>query len=153
MENEHQASIDRRLYDMLEEADLGAKRVGASSHEVTFTSALREWAVNVRLNEAWLMLRTFVMLLPPSVPRRLALLEAALQANAALSLVKFSATEDNALVIDLEYRDEHLDAEALRNLVGLIVRVGDDNYPKMFRIAAGDTTLEALESAFKKPSG
>jgi hypothetical protein len=136
---------------MLEEAGLRAKRVGASSYDVMFTSDLREWAVNIRLNESWLMLRTFVMVLPPGTPRRLALLEAALQANASLSLAKFSATEDRSLVIDLEYRDEHLGAETLRNLIGLVVRVGDDHYPKMFRIATGDAALEALESAFKKP--
>src|ERR1700676_5613074 len=135
---------------MLEETGLQAKRVGASSYDLMFTSDLREWAVNVRLNEAWVMLRTFVMVLPQGTPRRLALLEAALQANAALSLAKFSATEDASLVIDLEYRDEHLGAETLPNLIVLVVRVGDDYYPKLFRIATGDVTLETLESAFKK---
>ena len=136
---------------MLEEAEMRAKRIGASSYDVMFTSDLREWAVNVRLNDSWVMLRTFVMALPPGAPRRLALLEAALQANASLSLAKFSVTEDRSLVIDLEYRDEHLNSEILRNLIGLVVRVGDDNYPKLFRIATGDTALEALETAFKKP--
>lgn len=135
---------------MLKEAGLRAKRAGASSYDVMFTSDLRQWAVNIRLNDAWVMLRTFVMVLPPSAPRRLALLEAALQANAALSLAKFSATEDSSLFIDLEYRDEHLNAETLHNLIGLVVRVGDDNYPKLFRVATGDMTLEALESAFNK---
>ena len=136
---------------MLKEAGLRAKRVGASSYDVMFTSDLREWVVNIRLNDAWLMLRTFVMALPPGAPRRLALLEAALQANSALSLAKFSSTEDASLVIDLEYRDEHLNAGTLANLIGLVVRVGDDHYPKLFRIATGDIALEALESAFKKP--
>jgi hypothetical protein len=153
MEPEHQASIDRRLSAMLEEAGLRAKRVAASSYDVMFTSDLREWAVNIRLNDSWVMLRTFVMALPAGAPRRLALLEAALQANATLSLAKFSATEDRSLAVDLEYRDEHLNAETLRNLIGLVVRVGDDHYPKLFRIATGDTALEALESAFKKPTG
>gem|GEM_PF-1351302 len=150
VEHEHQESIDRRLSGMLKEAGLRAKRAGASSYDVMFTSDLRQWAVNIRLNDAWVMLRTFVMVLPPSAPRRLALLEAALQANAALSLAKFSATEDSSLFIDLEYRDEHLNAETLHNLIGLVVRVGDDNYPKLFRVATGDMTLEALESAFNK---
>jgi len=136
---------------MLKEAGLRAKRVGASSYDVMFTSDLREWVVNIRLNDAWVMLRTFVMVLPAGPPRRLALLEAALQANAALSLAKFSATDDSSLTIDLEYRDEHLNAETLGNLIGLVVRVGDENYPKLFRIATGDVALEALESAFKKP--
>jgi hypothetical protein len=152
VEHEHQASIDRRLSAMLEEMGLQAKRVSASSYDVMFTSDLREWAVNIRLNESWVMLRTFVMVLPAGAPRRLTLLEAALQANASLSLAKFSTTEDRSLVIDLEYRDEHLNAETLRNLVGLVVRVGDENYPKLFRIATGDVALEALESAFKKPT-
>ena len=135
---------------MLEEAGLRAKRVAASSYDVMFTSDLREWAVNIRLNDSWVMLRTFVMVLPTPAQRKLALLEAAMQANASLSLAKFSATDDKSLVIDLEYRDEHLNAETLRNLIGLVVRVGDENYPKLFRIATGDSTLQSLESAFKQ---
>lgn len=117
-----------------------------------FTSDLREWSVNVRMSEAWLMLRTFVLALPAAAPRRLALLQNIAQANASLSLAKFSLADDNALCIDLEYRNEHVGADTLKQLIGLVVRVGDEHYPKLFRIVTGDTALDVLESAFKKPS-
>ncbi len=146
-----QASTDSRLSAMLSEAGLRAKRVSTSSYDVIFTSDLREWSVNVRMSDSWLMLRTFVMALPEALPRRLALLEAAMQFNAAVSLAKFSQTEDKSLCIDLEYRNDHVTAQTLKHLIGLVVRVGDDYYPKLFRIATGDVTLEKLENAFKKP--
>lgn len=144
--------MDGRLSSMLGEAGLRPKRVSESSYDVMFTSELREWAVNVRMSEAWLMLRTFVLALPEAPARRDGLLEATMQANAALSLAKFSLTEDRSLCIDLEYRNEHVEPDILKQLIGLVVRVGDEHYPKLFRIATGEATLKALESAFKKPA-
>jgi hypothetical protein len=151
MDND-QASLDRRLSSMLSEAGLRGKQIATSSYDVTFTSDLREWSVNVRMSEAWVMLRTFVLSLPTAMPRRLALLENIAQANASLSLAKFSLTDDNSICIDLEYRSEHVGADTLKHLIGLVVRIGDEHYPKLFRIATGDAALDALESSFKKPA-
>ena len=151
MDND-QASLDRRLSSMLSDAGLRAKQITTSSYDVTFVSDLREWSVNVRLSDAWLMLRTFVLALPTAPPRRLALLETIAQTNAAIALAKFSVTEDHSVCIELEYRSDHVSAETLKQLLGLVVRIGDEHYPKAFRIATGDATLDALESAFKQPS-
>ena len=137
---------------MLSDAGLRAKQVTSSSYDVTFVSDLREWSVNVRMTEAWLMLRTFVLALPTAPARRLALLETVAQINAGIALAKLSLTEDHSVCIELEYRTEHVGADTLKQLLGLVVRIGDEHYPKIFRIATGDATLDALETAFKKPA-
>ncbi len=128
------------------------KRVRRGAYDVSFPSHLREWLVRIMLTDAWLMLRTFVMNLPEPAPRRAALLEAAMQANGRLSLTKFSLADATSLCLELEYRAEHTDAAVLQNLIGLVVKVGDAEYPPLFRIASGDAALEALESAFNRPS-
>jgi hypothetical protein len=150
MDNESGRPTDRRLRTMLVEAGLRVKRVSRGAYDVTFPSELREWGVTVRMSESWVMLRTFVLALPPSGRRRQALLEASMQANANRSLIKFSLGEPNSLYIDLEYREEHVTPEVLKNLISLVVNVGDAEYPKLFRLATGDDALDALESAFKR---
>ena len=137
---------------MLGDAGLRAKQIATSSYDVSFVSDLREWSVNVRMSEAWLMLRTFVLALPTAPSRRVALLECIAQANSSIALAKFSLIDDNSICIELEYRSDHVTADTIKQLLGLVVRIGDENYPKLFRIAVGDATLEALESSFKKPT-
>jgi hypothetical protein len=149
---DHDADVysDRRLRSMLTEAGMHVKHAGVGSYEVSFPSRLREWSVRVTLADVWVLLRTFVMTLPADGPRRLALLEAAMQINGRLSLAKLSVVDATSLCLELEYRSDHVDSDVLRNLVGLLVKVGDREYPQLFRIATGDTALDALESAFNR---
>ena len=66
---------------MLTDAGVRAKQIATSSYDVTFVSELREWSVNVRMTEAWLMLRTFVLALPSAPSRQVALLECIAQSE------------------------------------------------------------------------
>ena len=134
--------LDLRLRSLLSDADLSAKQVGGAVYDVCIPAGLREWVVNVRMTEAWVSLRTFVL--------RARLLEAALLANGRTSLTKFSLGADNALSLELEYRQEHLDSSVLRNLVCLAVKVGEAESPRLFRIATGEAALDQLESAFNR---
>jgi hypothetical protein len=138
--------LELRLKGLLSEGGLNVKYVGPACYDVTFRGDLREWTVTARLTECWIFLRSYIMRVPESAAMRAALFEAALQINGRLSLGKLSIEEDS-LFLDIEYRCEHLDAVVLRNLLGLVVQVGDEEYPKLFRIAAGDTTLKALAFA------
>jgi len=142
--------LDLRLRSLLSDADLSAKQVGGAVYDVCIPAGLREWVVNVRMTEAWVSLRTFVLSVPESAPVRARLLEAALLANGRTSLTKFSLGADNALSLELEYRQEHLDSAVLRNLVCLAVKVGEAEYPRLFRIATGESALDQLESAFNR---
>jgi hypothetical protein len=149
MENDH-SPLDLRLRSLLCDAHLSAKQVGGAAYDVCIPAALREWVVSVRMTEAWVSLRTYVLALPDSAEPRAALLEAAMHANGRMSLTKFSLADENALHLDLEYRQEHLDSSVLRNLVCLAVKVGEAEYPRLFRIATAEAALDSLESAFNR---
>ena len=149
MTNGDSQELELRLKGLLSEGDFNAKYAGPACYDVTFRGDLREWTVTVRLSECWIFLRSYVMRVPKSAATRAALFEAALQLNGRLSLGKLSIEEDG-FFLDIEYRCEHLDAVVLRNLLGLVAQVGDEEYPKLFRIAAGDMTLKALGFALTK---
>jgi hypothetical protein len=54
------------------------------------------------------------------------------------------------LVLDLQYRAEHLDGPALANLIGLVYHVAEEHYARLVEIASGSGTLKALETAFDR---
>jgi hypothetical protein len=153
MTSDNSAELDRRLKALLDEGDFNVKRVGAATYDVSFRGALREWTVTTRLTDTWILLRTYVMRLPETAPVRTMLLQTSLEINGDLPLGKLSI-EGDSLYLDIEYRAEHLDSSVLSNLLRLVVNVGDDEYPKLFRIASGDVMLKALESSFqiRKPA-
>jgi hypothetical protein len=142
---------DGRLRALLNEGAFDASRVASATYDISFAGELREWVVTAHLNEAWVLLRCYVMRLPESLHVRTMLLQAALEINADLPLTKFSV-EGHTLFLDLEYFAAHLDSYLLSTLLRLIVEVGDNEYPKLFRIASGDVTLKTLESSFGLPN-
>jgi hypothetical protein len=148
MTSDNSAELDLRLKALLDEGGFNVKKVGAATYDVSFCGELREWTLTLRLTDTWVLLRSYVMRLPESAPVRSALLRAALEINADLPLGKLSI-EDNGLFLDVEYRTEHLDGCVLGNLLRLVVDAGDDEYPKLFRIASGDALLEVLETSFR----
>ena len=149
MENES-SPLDLRLRSLLSDADLTGKQVGGAAYDVCIPASLREWVGNVRMTDAWVSLRTFVVALPESPRVRARLLEAAMLANGRMSLSKFSLADDGSLCLEIEYRQEHLDSSVLRNLVCLAVKVGEAEYPRLFRIVTGEAALDSLESAFNR---
>ena len=153
MTSDNSAELDRRLKALLDEGDFNVKQVGSATYDISFRGELREWTVTTRLTETWVLLRSYVMRIPESVPVRSMLLQHALEINGDLPLGKLSI-EGDCLYFDVEYRTEHLDSSVLSNLLRLTVYVGDDEYPKLFRIASGDVMLKALESSFqvRKPA-
>jgi hypothetical protein len=139
--------LDSRLIVLLREGGFDVRHVGPACYDVTFHGELREWTVTARLTDAWIFLRSYVMRIPDALPLRSLLMKDALETNGRLLLGKLSI-EGDGLVLDLEYRSEHVDGAVLSNLLGLAVKTGDAEYPRLFRIAAGDVTLSALESSF-----
>ncbi|MGP6158886.1 MAG: hypothetical protein ACLPYS_15500 [Vulcanimicrobiaceae bacterium] len=135
---------------LLDEGGFNVKKVGLATYEVSFMGDLREWTVTTRLTGAWTLMRAYVMRLPKSESIKGMLLQGALEINADLPLGKLSL-EGDALYLDIEYRAEHLDAGALKGLLQLIVNVGEDEYPGLFRIASGDRILKSLESSLALP--
>ena len=63
--------------------------------------------------------------------------------NRQMPLSKFISS--SGLVLEIDYRADHLDADVLGNLIGLLHANAETHYPKIFRIVSGDETLEKLE--------
>jgi hypothetical protein len=63
-------------------------------------------------------------------------------ANQTMSLTKF--VKSSALYLELEYRDEHIDPEVVKNIFGLIHSNAEEYYPRLFRIVSGDAVLDSL---------
>ncbi len=139
----------RKLKKLLEANQYVAQRFGPSGYALAFAGRLRDWQVRAHINDGWLALRTYVMALPQPPGLRATFTERLLELNDVMSVAKFTKS-GNVVTLDLEYREEHVDATVLGNLLGLLQSLADEHYPELFRIAAGDATLASLQQAFKR---
>jgi hypothetical protein len=119
-------------------------------HVVPFDGDLRTWWFDVWQSGDWLCLRAHVMRVPAAPAVKGTLIEAALKVNASVSGAKFSATKDGLLVLDAEYRVEHVNSELLKNVIGMLMRLAEQRYPEFLRIVTGQQALESLEAAYKR---
>ncbi|MGZ3523041.1 MAG: YbjN domain-containing protein [Vulcanimicrobiaceae bacterium] len=141
----------RKLKSLIDANDYTAHRIDECGFEIPFTGKLRGWNIRAHLYNGWLSLSAFLMMLPSEGSARNALLERLLEVNDIISVAKFSKRQD-VLTLDLEYREEHIDAEVFRNMVGLVYSRCEEYYAELFRIASGDASLVALQAAFERPS-
>lgn len=107
-----------------------------------FSGRTRDWSLSVNIHNGWLHVATYVCEIPEANGLRADLFDAAMTANQAMSLTKF--VKGSGLIFEFEYRDEHLDAETLRNLIGLALSNLEQWYPRMFRIVSGDAALACI---------
>lgn len=68
--------------------------------------------------------------------------------NARHILSKYSFHNDN-VILELQYRHEHLNADSMKGVVSLLTSTANDDYPRIVRALSGDATLERLERSFK----
>lgn len=141
----------RALKALLDANGYRAHRISDCGYDVPFAGKFRGWHIRARIYNGWLSLSTYLMEIPAKGPQRNALLERMLELNDVMSVAKFSKTND-ALSLDLEYREEHVDVPAFNGLILLMHSLCEQFYPELFRIASGDTTLESLEEAFQRPA-
>jgi hypothetical protein len=142
MSDDHIPSNGLRLKSLLKEAAIQSTRLDATRRLVMYTGRTRDWSFYVNLHNGWLHVHTYLCEIPQAANLRAELLDAAMVANQRMSLTKFVKTD--ALVLELEYREEHVDAEVLGNLIGLALSNAEEYYPRLFRIVSGDAVLESL---------
>jgi hypothetical protein len=144
MDTPDSASNDAlRLKRLLKGAGLRSYRLDPRRRIVNFIGRTREWALVVALNPSWVNISTLVCELPKEPGVRVRLMEWAMQANCKNSLLKYSITE-TTLLLELDYRAEHVDETVLGNLVGFLQSSAEEQYPRVFRIVNGDDVLESL---------
>jgi hypothetical protein len=135
-----------RLKKMLTEAGLRSQRLGVGTRGIIFAGRDREWFLAVQLTDDWLNVATTFCEVPDEPGMRGPLFEHTMRLNRALTLLKF-VTVEKSLVLELDYRAEHVDGVVLANLIGHVLSCAQDQYPAVFRIVSGDATLQALEAS------
>jgi hypothetical protein len=140
-----QPEASARLRSLLKEAGLVSFRVDNLRRGLSYRGRSREWLIVACLTAEWLHVYTLVCDIPEEAGLRARLFETTMRANTAMTLTKFAAPPQG-LVLEIDYRAEHVDAMVLRNLLGYLHWAAEEHYPKVFRIVSGDETLKALES-------
>ena len=132
---------------LIREAGYAFQTVDRRRIEVAFGGIHRPWTVNVTMSEHWLSLWTYVCGVPEAPGRKAELSDLLLRLNEENALTKY-AYHGNDLVLQMQYRKEHVDAEAMHGLISLLCTCATDDYPRIVRILTGDETLARLEKQF-----
>ena len=141
----------RRLKSLISANNYKAHHVVGASYMLPFGGKYRDWQVRTHIHNGWICFSAHIMEMPEPGSVRNALLEKVVELNATVSLAKFSCS-GNTLRLELEYRDEHVDAEVFGHLTAYYHGLLEQHYPELFRIASGAAALTALQSAFQRPS-
>ncbi len=142
MSEEQHADSPHNLIALLEQADIVSTEGVFGRRLVAFTGRYRDWSFAVSLDSEWLTIQAFVCELPDIATLKAALLEEAMAINHRIAIGKFASA--GALSLEAEYRAEHIDAEVLANILGLLQKTAEENYPRLFRVASGDAILESF---------
>jgi hypothetical protein len=142
--NSEQNDHMRHLRTLLKSAGYVSCRMSSDRRAMFFTGRTREWNIVARSNGDWLNLYTIVCTIPEEAGIRARLLEAAMRINQQMLVAKFVVGQ-TSLVLELDYRVQHLDVEVIRGLVSLIYSNAEEHYAKLFRIVSGDDVLQALD--------
>ena len=144
--NNHDEQNDnaRKLRNLLKSAGYVSCRMSTDRRAMFFSGRTREWNIVARANTDWLNIYTIVCNVPEEPGMRARLLEAALRINQKMCLTKF-VVGDTSLVLELDYRMEHVNVDPINGLVSLVFTNADEHYAKLFRIVSGDDVLQALD--------
>jgi len=139
-----------RLKSFLREAGLKSTRLRGGERSIPFVGRTREWMYVARMDADWLNLYVMVCALPDETGLRARLFQTVAALNAKIRLAKFSES-GGRLILEVDYRAEHLDAAVLGNLVGLLHSIAEEHYPRIFRVVTGDEVLDALAPQLPRP--
>ncbi len=142
MSEEQHNEPPRNLVALLETADIVSTEGIHGRRLVPFSGRYRDWSFAVFLDAEWLTIQAFVCELPDIATLKAALLEEAMAINHRIAIGKF--TSAGALSLEAEYRAEHIDAEVIANILGLLHKTAEEHYPRLFRVASGDAILESF---------
>jgi hypothetical protein len=144
-------SILKRL---IREAGYSYQTVDRQRVELLFGGPYRPWTVILTLDQHWLNLWVYVCGLPEAPGQRAELAEQLMHLNAQHVLAKYSFHHSD-VILELQYRHEHLNSDSMTGVVSLLTSIADADYPRIVRLLSGDATLERLERSFKSqaPAG
>lgn len=149
--DESSERVESALRDLLAASNLEYHEIENGGALVPLWSRLRSWIVDLRESNGWICLRAHVMALPEQPGARLALIDAAMQANANLTSWRFSAgPRSQALFLEAEYRADHISGDDLAGIIFLLRSTCEEQYETLLRVALAPSPLDELEAAFKR---
>jgi hypothetical protein len=139
------------LRDLLMASNLEYHETASGGALVPLWSRLRSWIVDLRESNGWICLRSHVMALPEQPGARLALVDAAMRANANLTSWRFSTDpRSEAMFLEAECRADHFSGEDLAGIIVLLRTSCEKQYEALLRVVLAPSPLDALEAAFKR---
>lgn len=138
------------ILGLFEDAGLKYLTGEKGGHVIPIEGKLGSWLVVVRESHGWLCLSTHVMNLPDEPRAKSAVIEATLKSNIAVSAWKFGLTKFGEIRLEAEYRLEHVDGAALKNIVWMLEGLIAEKCAELVRLASVPQPLDALEQAFKR---
>jgi hypothetical protein len=149
-EHDDAAHARKKLQTLLSAAGFTHQRLAAGGRTMSFSGRYRDWLLVASANPGWFHVHTVICSLPAEPGLRGELLLWLARANADLSLLKYSVTKADKVVLEAEVRMEKLEAEDVGNLVWFVHATAEEHYLDVFRIARGEARLDALSTAFAR---
>ncbi len=144
------AQARKKLRTLLSEAGVAHERAPSGGRQMSFSGRYRDWQLFASANPSWFHIHTFVCSLPTEPGLRAELLLWMARANGAMSLLKYSVTPQDYAILEGEVRLERLEPDDVRNLIGYVHSVAEQDYLAVLHVARGDARLEALSEAFAR---
>lgn len=138
------------LKSLLDQAQLESFDLGSGWFSVLFEAELRCWCIKIHVSHGWLFLGTQMMRLPKEPSVRAVTLDLMARLNFKAPAAKFSATPSDEVLLELEYRIEHVDAAVLGNLIRMLLQIAETEYARLARVVVGHPALQGLDAAFKR---
>jgi hypothetical protein len=138
------------ILGLFEDAGLKYLTGENGGHVIPIEGKLGSWLIVARESHGWLCLSTHVLNLPDEPRAKSAVIEAALKTNIAVSAWKFGLTKFGEIRLEAEYRVEHIDGPALKNIVWMLEGLIAEKCAELVRMASVPQPLDALEQAFKR---
>jgi hypothetical protein len=142
------ARARKKLREILSAVGFKHHSGGPGVRQMNFGGRFREWIIVTTLNSAWFHAHTVICTLPSEPGLRSELLLWMARANARLSLLKYSVTQYDHVILEFELRCEKLELEDVANSVWFLQAMAEEDYMALLRVASGDARLDALSQSF-----
>jgi hypothetical protein len=144
------STASEKLQSLLTAAGFIHEAAANTGRHLSFSGQYRDWLVFASAVPEWFHIHTFICSLPTEPGLRSELLLWLARANSNLSLLKYSVTAQDRVVLECEIRFERIDEDDVRNVIWFLHSVAERDYRAILEVASGDKRLEALADAFKR---
>jgi hypothetical protein len=142
--------LRRKLKTLVTAAGFVSQSVATGGRTMNFTGQFRDWTLFTSLNEHWFHVQTTVCALPVEPGLRSDLLLWMARTSQELSLLKYTVSKQDQVLLEAQVRAELIEPANAANLIGFLHSIAERDYLAILRLARGEHRLEALSEAFTR---